>query len=158
MAQKRYGLNGSGRRNLLDDYHQSRDNLKDLPATTAEKIPVTNVPNIFSYKSHVFAKKPELVQRYVKATKADVGGVGGHVVAAEEVKAAIAKFVLENNGYRGEPIYTSLMVTHTGDDVGVTGIMSEKVPMEVVDELMWDALMEGTAKATELGLYGRART
>jgi fructose 1,6-bisphosphate aldolase/phosphatase len=154
MAQKRYGSNGSGRRIPLDDYHQSRDNLKDLPATTAEKIPVTNVPNIFSYKSHVFARKPELVQRYVKATKADVGGVGGHVVAAEEVKAAVAKFILENNGYRGEPIYTSLMVTHTGDDVGVTGIMSEKVPMEVVDELMWDALMEGTAKATELGLYG----
>jgi fructose 1,6-bisphosphate aldolase/phosphatase len=154
MAQKRYGLNGSGRRNPLDDYHQSRDNLKDVPATTAEKVPVTNVPNIFSYRSHVFAKKPELVQRYVKATKADVGGVGGHVVAAEEVKAAVAKFVLENNGYRGEPIYTSLMVTHTGDDVAVTGIMSEKVPMEVVDELMWDALMEGTAKASELGLYG----
>src|SRR5262245_6507576 len=154
MAQKRYGLNGSGRRSLLDEYHQSRDNLKDLPATTAEKVPVTNVPHIVSYKSHVFAKKPELIQRYVKATKADVGGVGGHVVAAEEVKSAVAKFVLENNGYRGEPIYTSLMVTHTGDDVGVTGIMSEKVPMEVVDELMWDALMEGTAKASELGLYG----
>ena len=40
MAQKRYGLNGSGRRNPLDDYHQSRDNLKDVPATTAEKVPV----------------------------------------------------------------------------------------------------------------------
>jgi fructose 1,6-bisphosphate aldolase/phosphatase len=46
------------------------------------------------------------------------------------------------------------MVTHTGDDVGITGIMSENVPMEVVDELLWDALVEGSAKATELGLYG----
>src|SRR5215831_6699993 len=154
MAQKRYGSNGSGRRIALAEYHQSRENMVEFPPTTAEKIPVTNTPNIFSYKSHVFARKPELIQRFVKATKADVGGVGGHVVAAEEVKGVVAKFVLENNGYRGEPIFTSLIVTHTGDDVAVTGIMSERVPMEIVDELMWDALSEGAAKAGELGLYG----
>jgi fructose 1,6-bisphosphate aldolase/phosphatase len=46
------------------------------------------------------------------------------------------------------------MVTHTGDDVAVTGITSEKVPMEVIDELMWNALSVGAAKAAELGLYG----
>ena len=152
--QKRYGAKGNARPIPLEDYHQSRENLRELPATTAEKVPVTNTPNIFSYKAYVFAKRPKLIQRFVKATKADVGGVGGHVVAAEEVKGVVAKYVLENNGYQGEPIYTSLMVTHTGDDVGVTGIMSEQVPMEVVDELMWDALSEGAAKASELGLYG----
>jgi fructose 1,6-bisphosphate aldolase/phosphatase len=154
MAQKRYGTNGTGRRVALDAYHQSRENLAEFPATTTEKILVTNLPNIFSYRSYVFAKKPELVRRFVKATKADVGGVGGHVVAAEEVKGVIARFVLENNSYRGETMFSSLMVTHTGDDVAVTGIMSEKVPMEVADELLWDAFTEGAAKATELGLYG----
>ncbi|MGH7267228.1 MAG: fructose 1,6-bisphosphatase, partial [Candidatus Rokuibacteriota bacterium] len=152
MASKRYG--GNGRGVPLGDYHQSRENVQEFPPTTAERIPVTNTPNIFSYKAHVFAKKPELVQRYVKATKADVGGVGGHVVAADEVKGVVARFVLQNNLYQGEPIFTSLMVTHTGDDVAVTGIMSERTPMEVVDELMWDALSEGAAKAGELGLYG----
>ncbi|OGL20385.1 MAG: hypothetical protein A3G97_02120 [Candidatus Rokubacteria bacterium RIFCSPLOWO2_12_FULL_69_21] len=152
--QKRYGPgNGKGRLSL-GDYHQSKDNLADLPQTTAEKIPVTNTPNIFSYRAHVFAKKPELIRRFIKATKADVGGVGGHVVAAEEVKSAIGKFVLDNNLFQGEPIFTSLMVTHTGDDVAVTGIMTERTPMSVVDELMWDALKLGADKATELGLYG----
>src|SRR3989304_1904922 len=152
--QKRYGP-GNGKSKLsLGDYHQSKDNLADLPQTTAEKIPVTNTPNIFSYRSYVFAKKPELIRRFVKATKADVGGVGGHVVAAEEVKSAIGKFVLDNNLFQGEPIFTSLMVTHTGDDVAVTGIMTERTPMSVVDELMWDALKLGADKATELGLYG----
>jgi fructose 1,6-bisphosphate aldolase/phosphatase len=102
----------------------------------------------------VFARNPALVRRFIKATKADVGGVGGHVVAADEVKSVIAKFVLENNGYRGEPIFTSLIVTHTGDDCAVTGIMTERVDMSVVDQLMWDALQEGAAKAAELGLYG----
>lgn len=154
--KKRYGTSrGNGRTAIpLADYHQSKDTTKDLPQTMAERIPVTNTPNIFSHRSYVFARKPELIQRFVKATKADVGGVGGHVVAAEEVKGIISRFVLENNGYQGEPIFSSLMVTHTGDDVAVTGIMSERVPMEVVDELMWDALMLGTDKASELGLYG----
>ena len=117
MAQaKRYGSK-NGRAVPLADYHQSKDNAAEFPPTTAEKVITTNLPNIFSYRSYVFAKKPELVQRYVKATKADVGGVGGHVVAAEEVKGVITKFVLDNNSYQGEPMFTSLMVTHTGDDV-----------------------------------------
>jgi fructose 1,6-bisphosphate aldolase/phosphatase len=151
---KRYGPNDGAGRMALTEYHQSKDNLLDLPQTTASSIPVTNTPNIFSYRSYVFAKNPALIQRYIKATKADVGGVGGHVVAADEVKSAITAFVLENNSYRGEVIFSSLIVTHTGDDVAVTGIMSERADMSVVDELMWDALQVGADKATELGLYG----
>jgi len=80
--------------------------------------------------------------------------VGGHVVAAEEVKTALTKFILEHNRYNGEPMFSSFIVTHTGDDIGITGIHSEKVPNEVLDELLWDAFMLGTDKATELGLYG----
>ncbi len=151
---KRYGPGNGRGRITIADYHQSKDALSGLPETTAERVPVTSTPNIFSHKSYVFAKNPALVQRFIKATKADVGGVGGHVVTADEVKSVIAKFVLENNSFQGEPIFTSLIVTHTGDDVAVTGIMSEKVDMTVVDELMWDALHLGADKATELGLYG----
>jgi fructose 1,6-bisphosphate aldolase/phosphatase len=154
MAAKRYGAANGQKKPTLNDYHQSKDELAGLPQTTAEKVIVTSTPNIFSYKSYVFAKNPALVRRYVKATKADVGGVGGHVVAADEVKSIVAKVVLDNNGYRGEPIFTSLIVTHTGDDVAVTGIMTENIDMSVVDELMWDALQEGARKAAELGLYG----
>src|SRR5437879_923898 len=154
MAAKRYGPQDGQPATKMTDYHQSKDELAGLPHTVTEKIPVTNTPNIFSYKSYVFARNPALVRRFIKATKADVGGVGGHVVAADEVKSVIAKFVLDNNGYRGEPIFTSLIVTHTGDDCAVTGIMAETVDMTVVDELMWDALQEGATKAAELGLYG----
>ncbi len=154
MGAKRYGpTNGKGAPQLAD-YHQSKDELVGLPQTMADKIPVTNTPNIFSYRAYVFAKNPALVQRFIKATKADVGGVGGHVVAADEVKSIVAKFVLDNNGYRGKPMFSSLIVTHTGDDVAVTGILDESVDQSVVDELMWDALQEGASKAAELGLYG----
>ena len=127
MGAKRYGHANGQKKPTLNDYHQSKDELAGLPQTVAEKIPVTSTPNIFSYKSYIFAKNPALVQRYIKATKADVGGVGGHVVAADEVKSIVAKFVLYNNGYRGEPIFTSLIVTHTGDDVALTGIFSATV-------------------------------
>jgi fructose 1,6-bisphosphate aldolase/phosphatase len=154
MSAKQYGPSDGQPSITLGEYHQSKDELQGLPQTVAEKIPVTSQPNIFSHRAYVFAKNPALVQRFVKATKCDVGGVGGHVVAADEVKSIVAKFVLENNSYRGEPIFSSLIVTHTGDDVGVTGIMSERADMSVVDELMWDALQEGSAKAAELGLYG----
>ncbi len=153
MSARRYGPQ-DGQPTKMTEYHQSKDELAGLPVTVTEKIPVTNTPNIFSYKSYIFAKNPALVQRYIKATKADVGGVGGHVVAADEVKSIIAKYVLDNNSYRGEPIFTSMIVTHTGDDCAVTGIMAETVDMSVVDELMWDALQEGATKAAELGLYG----
>jgi fructose 1,6-bisphosphate aldolase/phosphatase len=154
MSDRPYGAADGGPAIPLSHYHQSKDELEGLPITVAEKIPVTNTPNIFSYRAYVCAKNPARVRRFSKATKADVGGVGGHVVAADEVKSVIAKFVLDNNGYRGEPIFTSLMVTHTGDDCAVTGIMAESVEMAVVDRLMWDALQEGAAKAAELGLYG----
>src|SRR3989475_10092718 len=136
MAAKRYGpIDGKSRPGLAD-YHQSKDELAGLPQTVAEKIPVTNTPNTFSYKAYVFAKNPALVQRFIKATKADVGGVGGHAVAADEVKAIMAKFVLDNNGYRGEPIFTSFIVTHTSDDTGGSLIMSAATPMNARDELM----------------------
>src|SRR5215475_14901860 len=97
MGAKRYGPSKGEAPRTLADYHQSKDELAGLPVTVSEKIPVTNTPNIFSYKSYVFAKNPALVPRYIKATKAAVGGVGGHVVAADEVKSVIAKYVLDNN-------------------------------------------------------------
>lgn len=153
MADTRYGA-ADGKAIPLSEYHQSKDDLTGLPQTVAEKIPATNMPNIFSYRAYVFARNPALVQRYVKATKADVGGVGGHVVAADEVKSVVAKFVLDNNAYQGRPIYSSLVVTHTGDDVAVTGIIDEHADPSVVDRLLWDALQAGADKATELGLYG----
>ncbi len=153
MGSRRYG-HPDGAPIALTDYHQSKDELEGLPQTVAEKVHVTSTPNIFSHRAYVFARNPALVQRYIKATKADVGGVGGHVVAADEVKSVIARYVLENNWSGTEPIFTSLMVTHTGDDVAVTGVMTERVDMSVVDQLMWDALQVGAAKAAELGLYG----
>ncbi len=125
MGARRYGPPQGRPPITMSEYHQSRDELEGLPQTVTEKIPVTNTPNIFSYRSYIFAKSPEMIRRFVKATKADVGGVGGHVVAADEVKSIIAKYVLDNNVSQGRTIYSSLIVTHTGDDIGVTGIVDE---------------------------------
>src|SRR2546428_2630170 len=142
MSARRYGPQDGQPPIKFTEYHQSKDELAGLPVTVTEKIPVTNTPNIFSYKSYIFAKNPALVQRYIKATKADVGGVGGHVVAADEVKAIIAKYVLDNNSYRGEPMFTSLIVTHTGDDCAVTRLMAGTGDMSGVHGVLVGALQE----------------
>ena len=76
MSARRYGPQDGQSPVKFTEYHQSKDELAGLPVTVTEKIPVTNTPNIFSYKSYIFAKNPALVQRYIKATKADVGGSG----------------------------------------------------------------------------------
>src|SRR5206468_3050868 len=125
MSARRYGSQDGQPPIKLTEYHQSKDELAGLPVTVAEKIPVTNTPNIFSYKSYIFAKNPALVQRYIKATKADVGGVGGHVVAVDEVKSIIVKYVFDNNSYRGELIFISLIVIYIGDDCAVIGIITK---------------------------------
>jgi hypothetical protein len=52
MGARRYG---DGKPVAPDAYHQSKNELDGLPNTVTEKIPVTNTPNIFSYKSYVFA-------------------------------------------------------------------------------------------------------
>src|SRR5207247_1482409 len=74
MGARRYG---DGRPVAMDAYHQSKHELDGLPNTVTEKIPVTNTPNIFSYRSYVFAKNPALVRRFIKATKAAELGLYG---------------------------------------------------------------------------------
>jgi len=57
MSVRRYGPS-DGRPIAFSEYHQSKDDLASLPETTVTQIPVTNTPNIFSYRSHVFARNP----------------------------------------------------------------------------------------------------
>ena len=94
MTQRPYGPSDGRPAISMSEYHQSKQELDGLPLTVTEKIPVTNTPNIFSYKSYVFARNPALVRRFIKATKADVGGVGGHVVAADTSRALAMSFWL----------------------------------------------------------------
>src|SRR5437879_12493472 len=96
-SAKRYGPAEGKGRITIEDYHQSKDALSGLPQTTAERVPVTSTPNVFSYRAYVFAKDPALVGRFIKATNADVGGAGGRVVAADEGKSAISPFDIAND-------------------------------------------------------------
>ena len=71
-SAKRYGPRDGKGRITVEDYHQSKDALRGLPETTAERVPVTSTPNVFSYKAYVFAKDPALVARVIKSTKAEI--------------------------------------------------------------------------------------
>ena len=152
MVTKQYG----GRQVGVGEYHSSAGDLAGLPQTTLTSIPRTNMPVIYTYAPQGIDRIVSDPDRQLVAqgTKADIGGVGGHVEAAEEVKARIAQFLLENNWYQNAPIFLSVMITHTGDDVGITMTLPESVPTSVVDQLLWDAFDTGGDTSAKLGLYG----
>jgi fructose 1,6-bisphosphate aldolase/phosphatase len=152
MVSKQYG----GNRLNLGHYHSSAGDLSGLPQTTLVTVPRTNTPVIYTYAPlgiDRIVSDPDR-QLVVQGTKADIGGVGGHVEAAEELKARIAQYLLENNWYQDGPIFLSMMVTHTGDDVGITMTLPDTIPTSVVDQLLWDAYDEGGNVSAKLGLYG----
>ncbi len=140
-------------------YFQSRDDLAELPQTREAPIE-RNLPNIFRINRDripdIWIQSPDLIQKFVKATKADIGGVGGHVEVSEQVKAKVLEYVLKYNRFDGRPLFTSIIATHTGDDIAITGVIDEHFyeHQEIVDELLWDAFQKGTKVAEELGLYG----
>lgn len=145
---------------LSEAYNQSKDDLEGLPGTVEAEVP-NNLPNIFRINRdaipRIWIQSENLVQRFVKATKADVGGVGGHVETAREVNATILQHVLKYNKIDNHPIFTSVFASHTGDDAAIVGVIDEHIHnknLSIVDELLWDSFQEGTKVAEELGLYG----
>lgn len=147
-------------RPAVDAYHQKINDLGSLPQTNlvpAEQLD-GNMPNIFTAEEPRWRKDAETVPLYVKAAKADVGGVGGHVVVDPEVKAAFADHILRYNRFRDRPdrpIFRSVFFTHTGDDVCAVGVIDGRSidHPEVADELLWNAFQVGAEVAKKLGNY-----
>lgn len=141
-------------------YHQKIDDVRNLPQTNL--IPPEqldgNMPNIFTAHGPNWQREAEIIPLFVKATKADVGGVGGHVVVDPEVKAVFADYILRHNRLQdrpGRPVFRSIFFTHTGDDVCAVGVVDARAMEhpEVVDQLLWDAFQEGAKVAKKLGNY-----
>lgn len=151
-------------RSVGGHYNQKTGELRGLPQTTLvpDRENKPNMPNIFSPKVEgfpaIWLQDKGIPPRFVFVEKADDGGVGGHVEASMKLKATILDHVLRHNrfGKDNRPIFSSIMATHTGDDVAITGIIDEKAMehQEVVAELMWDAFKKGEKVAVEQGLYG----
>lgn len=146
---------------VADLYDQRRDALDGLPQTTlaSEELTRPKMPNIFTARNvpEVWIQHEEGIPMHAVSSKADVGGVGGHVEVADEVKATGLDFILRRNRHGNRrKIFRSVIATHTGDDVAFTGIVDEKAMEhpEVLEELMWDAFMRGADIAKKLGLYG----
>lgn len=147
---------------ISDLYEQSKDVLINLPQTTLEEETETkaNMPNIFSVplkgREGIWKVKEGIVPMFVVTTKADVGGVGGHVEVSMRTQATVLDHVLRHNRFGGKPIFRSVFATHTGDDVCITGVVDEDVikNREVLDELLWDAFKKGEEVAYIEGLYG----
>lgn len=147
-------------------YVQSVNELEDFPQTTL--VPQNelkpNIPNIFSLPSEelptVWIQDLEIekVPKDVYVSKCDVGGSGGHVEVAGPVEGTFAEHILRFNRYDGnKPLFLSLIIDHTGDDVAVKGVIPRDVAerhLGVIDELVFDAFWKAAEKAKELGQYG----
>src|SRR5207237_2375054 len=94
-----------------------------------------HLPNIFTLRGQQPTPTTPL---QAVATKADIGGIGGHVEVDPEVKGLVAKYMLINNrrGDNGEPIFRSMVVTHTGDDVCITVVQDADVPQSITHQRM----------------------
>jgi len=142
-----------------DVYRQKIDDLIGLPITTLG-IPEEGIgtPNIFTAEGNYWQRQAEMVPLFFRATKADIGGVGGHVEVDPEVQAVFAEYILRYNRLAGRgnrPVFRSVFFTHTGDDVCAVGVLDARAMEhpEVADELLWDAFKKGAEKAKELGNY-----
>ncbi len=143
-------------------YEQSKDILKLLPQTTLEEETENkpNMPNVFNVPRKdvpgIWKFDERIKPMFVIATKADVGGVGGHVEVSMRTQATVLDHVLRHNRFEGKPIFRSVFATHTGDDVCITGIVDGDIIKNrfVVDELLWDAFKKGEEVAYIEGLYG----
>lgn len=143
------------------EYLQSIDDLLGLPRTNlvaAEELN-PNMPNIFRAPDLWLQRDGTSMPLFFKTTKADVGGVGGHVEVSARVQATVLDFILRHNritiGGSERAIFRSLFAHHTGDDVGISGVIDAKV-MEhegAIEELLWDAFNVGARVAAEEGLY-----
>lgn len=158
---------------IADSYHQSVREMDGMPQTAS--VPSQelhgNIPNIFSAVVEEGTSLPVLWQQDLQVeailkdaygAKADIGGSGGHVEVADPVEATFADFVLrfnyhEHRGNRRDPIFRSLIFTHTGDDVAVVGVVDRDVmeeKPELIDEVVFEAFWRAGEKANELGQYG----
>ncbi len=145
-----------------DIYHQKARDLVYLPQTTIGTIGDEGngpLPNIFTVSGSSWAREASVVPLFFRATKADIGGVGGHVVVDPEVQAIFAEYILRYNRLAGKgrnrPVFRSIFFTHTGDDVCAVGVLDARAMEhpEIADELLWDAFKRGAEKAKELGNY-----
>lgn len=139
--------------NYISLYDQSRDRLAELPILSDRPFP-PNLPNIFSLRDQGVDPKRPL---RVVSVKADIGGVGGHVEPDAQVKAYVGRYMLLHNRRADNraPIFISLVVSHTGDDICVTLTQEEAVPESTTQELIDHAYrFAGTPQAAELGNYG----
>lgn len=127
----------------------------NIPEIYSLPKPSSDAPRLWKRESDV-EKKPKVVY----AAKADVGGSGGHVEVDPEVERTFLDSILRYNRYgkRGtQPIFRSLIVDHTGDDVAVVAVADQDLVdrnLKLMDELVWDAFWQAGDKALELGDYG----
>ncbi|MCK5632712.1 fructose 1,6-bisphosphatase, partial [bacterium] len=85
----------------------------------------------------------------ISVIKADIGSIGGHITPSKEVLATVKKYIQNNN-----KDIIDFFINHTGDDIAILMTHTHGKNNKKIHSLGWNALVAGSKKAKEQGLYG----
>lgn len=121
-----------------------------------------NLPSVFTIRAeefpNIWVKRPNDVPLTLVATKADIGGIGGHTETDAQVQAVGLEFLLQHNRLDDlTPLMRSFFVGHAGDDLNITAVIESEIlerHREAFEGLMYDAFLKAGDEAERKGNYG----
>lgn len=126
------------------------------PNASRYETPMLTTRNIFEqlvpvpYNQVTYKPRTGLEWTY-SIIKADVGGIGGHVIVSEWVARRVLQYVLSSSIARD---IASVFVVGEGDDVSIHMFHQRGPADEGIHRLSYNALWEGGGVALYDGLYG----
>jgi len=118
-----------------------------MPGISHQSINGEALPIAYNYLNYRIDPKQELTATIIKA---DIGGVGGHVVVHPHVMQEVQKQIFENS----KGMISSFFVSGAGDDISINLIHQKGVNNSDIHMMCYKAFEGAVETARQLGLYG----
>jgi len=118
-----------------------------LPGISHQTINGSVVPVAWNYLNFVVDKTKPV---FASIIKADIGGVGGHVVVHPHVMQEVIRHIAENS----KDLISAFFVSGAGDDISINLIHQRGYNNPDIQQLCFNAFDKAIETARQLGLYG----
>ncbi|MFA4905117.1 MAG: fructose 1,6-bisphosphatase [Candidatus Margulisiibacteriota bacterium] len=118
-----------------------------LPGISHRTINGSVVPVAWNYLNYVIDKTKPV---YATIIKADIGGVGGHVVVHPHVMQEVIRHIAENS----QDLISAFFVSGAGDDISINLVHQRGYNDPAIQQLCFKAFDGAIETARQLGLYG----
>lgn len=120
---------------------------QELPGISHRLINGSVVPIAYNNLSYQYQPGVELTATIIKA---DIGGVGGHVLVHPHVMQEVAAKVFE----KSKGLVASFFVSGAGDDISINLVHQKGINSGDIHKLCYDALKDAVPTSRALALYG----